>query len=71
MIVPHKAVTNLFHALRATVYADLGGPLRVAVNGPVVFDTSVKQIIQLLGGHTLDVIPEAVREDPAALVAYL
>lgn len=71
VIVPHKAVTNLFHALRATVYADLGGPLRVAVNGPVVFDTSVKQIIQLLGGHTLDVIPEAVREDPAALVAYL
>lgn len=71
VIVPHRAVANLFHALRATVYAGLGGPLRVAVNGPVVFDTSVKQIIQLLGGHTLDVIPEAVREDPAALVAHL
>ncbi|MFG1349931.1 amino acid adenylation domain-containing protein [Xanthobacter autotrophicus] len=72
VVVPHGAVVNLFHALRTTVHAGLGaGPLRVAVNGPVVFDTSVKQIIQLLGGHTLDVIPEAAREDPAALVDYL
>ncbi|WP_341991391.1 amino acid adenylation domain-containing protein [Azorhizobium sp. AG788] len=71
VIVSHGAVVNLFHALRETVYAGLGSTLRVAVNGPVVFDTSVKQIIQLLGGHTLDVIPEAVRTDPAALVPYL
>ncbi|MFG1372205.1 amino acid adenylation domain-containing protein [Xanthobacter oligotrophicus] len=72
VVVPHGAVVNLFHALDASVHAGLGaGPLRVAVNGPVVFDTSVKQIIQLLGGHTLDVIPDAAREDPAALVSYL
>lgn len=72
VVVPHGAVVNLFHVLKASIHAGLGGgPLRVAVNGPVVFDTSVKQIIQLLGGHTLDVIPDAAREDPAALVAYL
>lgn len=72
VVVPHGAVVNLFHALDASIHAGLGaGPLRVAVNGPVVFDTSVKQIIQLLAGHTLDVIPDAAREDPAALVAYL
>ncbi|MDI4656771.1 non-ribosomal peptide synthetase [Xanthobacter autotrophicus] len=72
VVVPHGAVVNLFHALKASVHAGLGdGPLRVAMNGPVVFDTSVKQIIQLLAGHTLDVIPDAAREDPVALVAYL
>ncbi|MFG1285488.1 amino acid adenylation domain-containing protein [Xanthobacter versatilis] len=72
VVVPHGAVVNLFHALHASVHVGLGdGPLRVAMNGPVVFDTSVKQIIQMLGGHTLDVIPDAAREDPAALVAYL
>lgn len=71
VVVSHRAVVNLFCALRETVYAGFGTGLRVAVNGPVAFDTSVKQIIQLLGGHTLDVIPEAVRTDPAALVAYL
>ncbi|MFG1330933.1 amino acid adenylation domain-containing protein [Xanthobacter autotrophicus] len=72
VVVPHGAVVNLFHALRASVHAGLGaGPLRVAVNGPVVFDTSVKQIIQLLAGHALDVIPDAAREDSAVLVAYL
>jgi amino acid adenylation domain-containing protein len=69
--VPHRAVINLQAALAAAIrpYAS-GRPLRVSQNGPLTFDTSVKQLVQLLGGHTVVVIPEEVRYDGTALLAY-
>lgn len=70
--IRHGSVLNLFHALGEAVYARLPDrPLRVAVNGPAAFDTSVKQIVQLLAGHTLDVVPDTVRAAPAELVRYV
>jgi non-ribosomal peptide synthetase component F len=45
--------------------------LRVSLNGSLAFDTSVKLIIQLLFGHTLDIIPELIRFDANALLEYL
>ncbi|HYR08030.1 MAG TPA: amino acid adenylation domain-containing protein, partial [Longimicrobium sp.] len=71
VMVRHGSVVNLASALRARIYAAHPGPLRVGVNAPLVFDASVKQIVQLLAGHTLCVLPEDVRRDPAALVAWL
>src|SRR6185437_14316646 len=69
VMVTHEAVANLFSALNHDVYsAALGNKRRVSVNGPLAFDTSVKQVLQLLGGHTLEIIPEAVRRDGAALL---
>ncbi|HEX8319063.1 amino acid adenylation domain-containing protein [Longimicrobium sp.] len=71
VMVRHGSVVNLFSALQARIYAAYSAPLRVAVNAPLVFDGSVKQIVQLLAGHALCPVPDAVRRDPAALVAWL
>ena len=71
VMVRHGSVVNLFSALQARIYAAHSAPLRVGVNAPFVFDGSVKQIVQLLAGHALCPVPEAVRRDPAALVAWL
>ncbi|GAB4192319.1 MAG: hypothetical protein OHK0022_06410 [Roseiflexaceae bacterium] len=70
--VTHRGVHNLATALDTAVYADLpAGPLRISLNGPLSFDTSVKQLVQLLRGHTLEIVPRDIRLDPTALGAWL
>ncbi|WNG46961.1 amino acid adenylation domain-containing protein [Archangium minus] len=71
VMVRQRAVANLIEALHRAVYAQLGAGRRVSVNGSVSFDTSVKQLFQLLRGHTLDLTPEAVRFDGEELREYL
>ena len=72
VMVKHGGVVNLFDALNREVYGrHASAPMRVAVNGSLSFDTSVKQIIQLLGGHSLEVVPEDVRLDGRAMAAFL
>jgi amino acid adenylation domain-containing protein/FkbM family methyltransferase/non-ribosomal peptide synthase protein (TIGR01720 family) len=72
VLVEHGSVVNLLHGLRATVYAaGPPGPLRVGLLGSLAFDTSVKQVIQLLDGHTLEVAPPPLRFDPAGLVEWV
>ncbi|HSF38965.1 MAG TPA: non-ribosomal peptide synthase/polyketide synthase [Thermoanaerobaculia bacterium] len=72
--IRHSAVANLAEALRRAVYSDLGAldaPLRVSVNAPLAFDGSIKQVIQLLHGHALVLVPEEIRPDAQALVDFL
>jgi amino acid adenylation domain-containing protein len=71
VMVRQGAVANLVEALHGAVYAALEPGRRVSVNGSVSFDTSVKQLFQVLRGHTLDVTPEHVRFDGAELRGYL
>ncbi|WP_052517558.1 amino acid adenylation domain-containing protein [Archangium violaceum] len=71
VMVRQGAVANLVEALHGAVYAGLEPGRRVSVNGSVSFDTSVKQLFQVLRGHTLDVTPEHVRFDGAELRDYL
>jgi amino acid adenylation domain-containing protein/FkbM family methyltransferase len=71
VMIEHRSVLNLATALRLSVYAGQEGPLRVGLNAPLAFDSSVKQIVQLLDGHTLLVVPEDLRLDPAGLCAYI
>ena len=71
VMIRHGSLANLFAALRETVYAGTEAPLRVSVNAPLVFDASVKQIIQLAAGHTLEIVPDEVRPDGAALRRFL
>ncbi|HET7228765.1 MAG TPA: amino acid adenylation domain-containing protein, partial [Longimicrobium sp.] len=73
VMVEHRSVANLSAALDRAVYAPRGGdaPPRVSVNGPATFDTSVKQIVQLLRGAALCIIPENARRDAVALGAVL
>src|SRR5213078_4365496 len=71
VMIEHGSVVNLATALARTVYAQQRTPLRVSLNAPLAFDASIKQIVQLLFGHTLYILPEEVRLDGAALLAYL
>jgi len=71
VMVQHRSVVNLATSLREKVYPADGSPLSVSVNAPLMFDSSVKQLIQLLYGHELCVIPEEIRRDGDELVKYL
>ncbi len=69
--IEHRSVLNLATGLYQAIYAHYqDSQLRVSVNGSLSFDTSVKQIIQLLYGHTLEIVPEATRFDGNALLSF-
>jgi non-ribosomal peptide synthetase component F len=71
-MISHRCVLNLHAALRHRLYLpSVSPPARVSLNAPLSFDASVKQWAQLLGGQCLCVIPERVRADAPALLAYL
>ena len=59
--VTHGSLVNLFRALSVTAYAEIPAPAVVAMNGSYTFDTSMKQLVMLLGGYTLDIVPEDTR----------
>ncbi len=70
--IEHRSVLNLSTALYQSIYTRYHNTqLRVSLNGSLAFDTSVKQIIQILYGHTLDIIPESIRFDGSILLDYL
>jgi amino acid adenylation domain-containing protein len=71
VMIEHRSVVNLANGLARTVYDSQGSPLRVSLNAPLTFDASVKQLLQLLHGHTLCILPEAVRLDGSELLSYL
>src|SRR6185295_5648936 len=71
ILISQGSVVNLSTALEVAVYGALGPDLRVSLNAPLYFDGAIKQLIQLLRGRTLCVVPESVRPDPAALAAFL
>ena len=59
--VQHASVVNLLHALHTEIYASLPTGQHVAMNAPLSFDASVKQLFQLCHGHTLYPVPEELR----------
>ncbi|HEY2963826.1 MAG TPA: amino acid adenylation domain-containing protein [Pyrinomonadaceae bacterium] len=71
VMVQHRSVLNLAAALRDEVYAGLGPGLRVGLSAPLAFDASVKQLVQLLSGHTLYLLPEDLRLDAARALDYI
>ncbi|HVU67145.1 MAG TPA: amino acid adenylation domain-containing protein, partial [Ktedonobacteraceae bacterium] len=72
VMIEHSSVANLIEALKRTVYTrEQETPLRLGLNAALTFDVSVGQLVQLACGHTLHIIPQDVRFDPGAFVAYL
>ncbi|MBD2567296.1 non-ribosomal peptide synthetase [Anabaena lutea] len=72
VMIQHSSVVNLANGLHQAIYCDhQNSPLRVSLNGSLTFDTSVKQIIQLIYGHSLNIVPEKVRFDGNAMLSYL
>jgi amino acid adenylation domain-containing protein len=72
VMVSHRSALNLLEALKRSAYADQDMTSLVAsLNAPLAFDASVQQVVLLLCGATLHIIPEALRTDGMALLAYL
>ncbi|MFZ5918494.1 MAG: amino acid adenylation domain-containing protein, partial [Chloroflexota bacterium] len=72
VMIQHRSMVHLAAALQHIVYQHHpGGPLRLSLNAPLSFDASVQQLVMLLYGHTLYILPHEVRRDAAALQAYL
>lgn len=69
--IAHRPIINLLKGLEQSVYQNDNSYRRVSMNGSLAFDTSVKQVIQLLHGHTLDIIPEEIRLQPREFISYL
>lgn len=72
VLVEHAAALNLLSGLRSSVYGDRASdPMRVTANAPLGFDPSVQQLLMLLDGHTVVVVPENIRANGRALLAFL
>ena len=71
VMVQHGSAVNLSFALLEEIYGNAERPLRVGLNAPLAFDASVKQLLQVLHGHAVCIIPEEVRLDAAALSDYV
>ncbi|HKS08830.1 MAG TPA: amino acid adenylation domain-containing protein [Pyrinomonadaceae bacterium] len=71
VMIQHRSVVNLAAALHEQVYAGLGPALKVGLSAPLAFDASVKQLVQLLHGHTLHILPEELRLDAKGALHYI
>jgi amino acid adenylation domain-containing protein/non-ribosomal peptide synthase protein (TIGR01720 family) len=72
VMIQHRSALHLAAALHRVIYAsDLDNRLRLSLNAPLPFDASVQQLVMLLHGHTLCVIPDEVRLEGESLLAHL
>ncbi|MEW6734730.1 MAG: amino acid adenylation domain-containing protein, partial [Acidobacteriota bacterium] len=71
VMIAHYSVLNLVKVLEQAVYGKRAGGIRISVNAPLAFDASVKQLVQLVNGHSLYIIPEEVRRDGSQLLDYI
>ncbi|WP_164744542.1 non-ribosomal peptide synthetase, partial [Paenibacillus xylaniclasticus] len=71
VMVEHRQVVNLVHALTAAIKLPDDGALRYALLANYVFDVSIQQIFgSLLFGHELHVVPEEMRTDGGLLLQF-
>ncbi|HEX8087256.1 MAG TPA: amino acid adenylation domain-containing protein, partial [Blastocatellia bacterium] len=71
VMVQHRSLVNLAAAFHEAIYAGRGGPLKVSMNAPLAFDASVKQLMQLVYGHALYILPEEVRLDSDEIISFI
>ncbi|MDZ7268842.1 MAG: amino acid adenylation domain-containing protein [candidate division KSB1 bacterium] len=72
VMIRHRGVLNLLAGLEHAIYAHHPTrPLRASLNAPLPFDASVQQLVLLLRGHALHIIPQEVRLDGEALLLWL
>jgi amino acid adenylation domain-containing protein len=72
VIVAHQSMIHLYFALNEIIYSRYPGNIfRSSLNAPVMFDASVQQIVLLLGGHALNVLPSDIRGSGDALFEFL
>lgn len=69
-MVEHRNVVNLWRGLEL-LYAHVPACQRVALNASFNFDASVQQLVQLLSGRTLFVVPPETRRDTALFLSFM
>ena len=70
VMIEHRNVVSLWQGLQQ-LYRENPRCQRVAVNASICFDSSVKQLVQLLSGRTLVLIPEGLRTQFSDVAGYL
>jgi amino acid adenylation domain-containing protein len=67
--IEHCSALNLWAALRRDVYGQHEREhVQVSLNAPLGFDPSVQQMLAMLDGHTVVIVPEHIRADGRALL---
>src|SRR5262249_44715985 len=69
VMVEHQQVASLWQGSQR-VYRQSAPCRRVALNASLIFDASVEQLVQMLSGRTLVLIPEEYRRDASRLLRY-
>jgi hypothetical protein len=69
--VEHRNVLNLLTALKRSIHGERLVGVRVSINAPLSFDASIKQLVLMLEGACLQIIPAQVRGDGGALLHFL
>jgi amino acid adenylation domain-containing protein/FkbM family methyltransferase len=69
--IQHRSMINLLNALSDTVYRGFGERLRISLNAPLFFDSSIKQVVQLLNGHTIAIVPDEIRLDGREFLSFI
>ena len=73
--VPYGGLINMFYnhverIFRPATEGRGGAPMKIAHTTSFSFDASWEQLFWLLDGHSVYVISESMRKDPAALLSY-
>jgi len=70
VMVEHRNLSGLWQGLKH-LYGRSPPCTRVGVNAPIAFDASMKQIVQILSGGTLYIVPQECRLDARKMIQFL
>jgi amino acid adenylation domain-containing protein len=71
VMVEHRSAVNFWQVMTRTTHRTCEPNSRVALNAAFSFDMSLKGLLQLLSGHCLVLIPQAIRASGPALLRFL
>ncbi|QSX79617.1 non-ribosomal peptide synthetase [Agrilutibacter solisilvae] len=71
VMVEHRSAVNFWQVMGRTTHRTCAPNSRVALNAAFSFDMSLKGLLQLLSGHCLVLIPQAIRASGPALLGFL
>lgn len=71
VMIAHRNVLNLWQALEQRIYSNHSDCNRIGVNASFTFDSSVKQLVQLLSGRGLFIVPQQTRLDAGDLLNFI
>jgi natural product biosynthesis luciferase-like monooxygenase protein/amino acid adenylation domain-containing protein len=71
VVIEHRSAVNFWRVMSTSTHGACPPHARIALNASFAFDMSLKGILQLLSGHALHIVPQAIRADGAAMLGFL